>query len=56
MHKMLYKKALKSVNSGKDFDLGPIQVCDVCGYTLEGEALDMCSICNALKNKFTAFK
>ena len=56
MHKMLYEKALKSVNSGKDIDLGPIQVCEICGYTLEGEAPDICPICSALKDKFTAFK
>jgi len=56
MHKMLYEKASESVNSGKDVELGPIQVCEVCGYTLEGEAPDRCPICNALKDKFTAFK
>ncbi len=56
MHKMLYEKALKSVNSEKDVDLGPIQVCEVCGYTLEGEAPEICPICGALKDKFTAFK
>lgn len=41
---------------GKEVDLGPIQVCEVCGYTLEGEAPDRCPICNALKEKFTAFE
>jgi rubrerythrin len=56
MHKMLYEKALESVNSGKDVDLGPIQVCEVCGYTLEGDAPDVCPICGALKDKFTAFE
>jgi len=56
MHKMFYEKALKSVSSGKDIDLGPIQVCEVCGYTLEGEAPEICPICSALKDKFTAFK
>ena len=56
MHKMLYEKALESVNSEKDIDLGPIQVCEVCGYALEGEAPDICPICSALKDKFTAFK
>lgn len=56
MHKMLYEKALESVDSGKDVDLGHIQVCEVCGYTLEGEAPDRCPVCNALKEKFTAFK
>jgi len=56
LHKQLFEKAFDSVNSGKDVDLGPVQVCSVCGYTLEGEAPDRCPICNALKNKFTAFK
>jgi len=56
MHKMLYEKALESVNSGKDVELGPIQVCEVCGYTLEGDAPDVCPICGALKEKFTAFE
>jgi rubrerythrin len=56
MHKMLYEKALESVDSGKDVDLGSIQVCEVCGYTLEGEAPDRCPVCNALKEKFTAFE
>ena len=56
LHKLLFEKALDSVNSGKDVGLGPIQVCSVCGYTLEGEAPDRCPICNALKNKFIAFK
>ena len=56
MHKMFYEKALESVSSGKDVYLGPIQVCEVCGYTLEGEAPDMCPICGALNDNFTAFK
>jgi rubrerythrin len=47
---------LESVNSGKDVELGPIQVCEVCGYTLEGEAPDICPVCGALKDNFTAFK
>ncbi len=56
LHKQLFEKALESVSSGKDVELGPIQVCEVCGYTLEGEAPDRCPVCNALKDKFTAFK
>jgi len=56
LHKLLFEKAFKSVNLGKDAELGPIQVCEICGYTLEGEAPDRCPICNALKDKFTAFK
>ncbi|MFZ3168666.1 MAG: rubrerythrin family protein [Candidatus Methanoperedens sp.] len=56
MHKLLYEKALDSVNSGNDVKLGAIQVCEVCGYTLEGEAPDICPLCGAPKDKFTAFK
>jgi len=56
LHKQLFEKALESVNSGKDVELGLIQVCEVCGCTLEGEAPDRCPICNASKDKFTAFK
>ena len=56
MHKQLYEKALGSVNSEKDVKLGHIQVCEVCGYTLEGEAPDKCPLCDAPKGKFTAFK
>jgi len=55
MHKMLYEKALGPVDSGKDVKLGKIQVCEVCGYTLEGEAPDKCPLCSASRDKFTAF-
>ncbi len=55
MHKKLYEKALESVNKGKDVELGPIQVCEVCGYTLEGEAPEKCPLCNATRDKFNAF-
>jgi rubrerythrin len=56
LHKQLFEKALESVNSGKDVELGSIQVCEVCGYTLEGEAPERCPICGALKDKFNEFK
>jgi len=56
MHKILYETALYTVDSGNDVTLGPIHVCEVCGYTLEGEAPDKCPLCQATKDKFTAFK
>jgi rubrerythrin len=56
LHKQLFERAFESVNSGKDFELGPVQVCEVCGYTLEGEAPDSCPVCGASKDKFTSFK
>ncbi|WP_440945433.1 rubrerythrin family protein [Methanosarcina sp. T3] len=56
LHRQLFEKALEAVNSGNDVELGDIQVCEVCGYTLEGEAPDRCPVCNAVKEKFTAFR
>ena len=56
LHKQLFERALERVNSGKDMELGPVQICEVCGYTLEGEAPDVCPVCGALKDKFTAFE
>ena len=54
-HLALYKKAKKAVDSGKDVELDTVQVCDVCGYTVEGEAPDSCPVCGAKKEKFRAF-
>lgn len=54
-HAGLFKKAKEAVDQGKDVDLGPIQICSICGYTLEGEAPERCPICKALKEQFRAF-
>jgi rubrerythrin len=56
MHKALFEKAKEAVAEKKDADLGPVQVCDVCGYTLEGEAPDQCPVCGAEKKKFSTFQ
>lgn len=55
MHKALFEKAKQSVDSGKDVELGAVQVCNLCGYTLEGDAPERCPVCNATRDKFTAF-
>jgi len=55
VHICLYQKAKQAVDDKKDVELGPINVCTVCGYTVDGEAPDKCPICNSLKNKFKAF-
>ncbi len=54
-HKTLYEEAKKAVERGEDVKLGPVQVCEVCGYTLEGEAPERCPVCFVQKDKFTAF-
>ncbi len=54
-HEKFYVKAKKAVDGKKDVELGTIQVCGVCGYTLEGDAPDNCPICKAKKEMFKAF-
>ncbi len=54
-HRELFQKAHDAVAGNNDVQLGPIQVCSVCGYTLEGEAPDVCPVCGAKKEKFTAY-
>lgn len=55
IHASLYRKAKQAVDQGKDVDLGPIQICSVCGYTVEGDAPDKCPICRASKDRFRTF-
>ena len=54
-HKKLFEKAQQAVDQGQDVELCTIQVCGVCGYTLEGDAPEKCPICSAKKEQFTAF-
>jgi rubrerythrin len=54
-HLELFQKAHTAVTAGGDVALGPVQVCEVCGYTLEGEAPDVCPVCGAKREKFTAY-
>ncbi len=55
VHKMLFEKAKVAVEQKKDVELKPVQVCQVCGYTVEGDAPDTCPLCKAKKDKFTEF-
>jgi rubrerythrin len=55
IHSELYTKAKKAVDAGKDVDLGPIQICKICGWTVEGEAPDECPLCKAKKDRFEEF-
>ncbi len=55
VHAALYARAREAVLSGKDVEMGTIHICEVCGYTVEGEAPDRCPLCNAPKDKFHAF-
>lgn len=55
VHVSLYQRAKEAVDRGKDVDLGPIQMCQICGYPVEGDAPERCPICKALKERFKSF-
>ena len=55
VHAGLYQKAKQSVAEGRDLEIGKIQICLECGYTVEGEAPDRCPICGAPKSKFLSY-
>jgi rubrerythrin len=55
IHASLYQKAKQAVDQGKDANLKAIQICNVCGYTVEGDAPARCPICNASKDSFKTF-
>ncbi|MEM3550617.1 MAG: rubrerythrin family protein [Candidatus Bathyarchaeia archaeon] len=55
VHAGMYKKAKQAVEEGKDIKLGPIYICDICGYTVEDEAPSRCPVCWASKEKFREF-
>ena len=54
-HLTFYQKAKQAVDKGKDLPLGKMQICSVCGYTMEGDAPDKCPICGASKDKFKTY-
>lgn len=49
IHAQLYRNAMDNIDSMEETDY---HVCNVCGYTVEGEAPDKCPICNAPKKAF----
>jgi len=55
IHAGLYQRAKQAVDQGKDVAMGPIQICNTCGYTVEGDVPDKCPICGAPKDKFRTF-
>jgi rubrerythrin len=55
VHAGLYEQARQAVLAGGDVQLGTVHVCEVCGWTVEGEAPDRCPLCGAKKENFKAF-
>ena len=55
VHAGLYKKAKGAVDGGLDVEVESIHVCQACGFTMEGDAPDICPVCRTPKNRFTQF-
>ena len=55
IHAEMYAAAKKAVDGGSDAEIGTIWICDMCGYTVEGEAPDKCPICGAPRERFKSF-
>ncbi|MDH7484863.1 MAG: rubrerythrin family protein [Anaerolineae bacterium] len=55
VHAGMYEQARQAVLSGKDAEVGEVYICEVCGWTVEGELPERCPICGARKEKFRRF-
>ena len=55
IHATMFQSAKESVDGGADPALGPVQVCNVCGWTGEGEIPEKCPLCGASRDQFTTF-
>ncbi|MEW6571985.1 MAG: rubrerythrin family protein [Nitrospirota bacterium] len=55
IHSALYSEAKEAVKSGKDMEIGEINICPVCGHTVVGKAPERCPICGIQGDKFKKF-
>ena len=55
IHAAMYTTAKQAVDAGKDMELGTVQICTVCGHTLEGDAPDVCPVGGSVREKYVAF-
>ncbi|HID27506.1 MAG TPA: rubrerythrin family protein [Methanosarcinales archaeon] len=56
VHAGMFQKAKQAVDRGEDVKIDAIQICENCGYTIEGDAPDKCPICGVPKDRFRSFK
>ena len=54
IHAAMYNEAKQTVEADGDIKIGTINICSVCGYTLEG-APERCPICGAPRERFRGF-
>jgi rubrerythrin len=55
IHAAMYKEAKAAVLAGRDYEVGPVYICSVCGHTVTGQAPDRCPVCNAVREKYKEF-
>src|SRR5690554_1876694 len=55
IHAQMYTDAKKVVMEKSDIEIGTIHICDICGYTVDGEIPEKCPICSAPQSKILAF-
>lgn len=55
VHALLYGAAKECAEAEQDVDATAIWVCTVCGFTMEGDAPDICPVCGAKHEKFRQF-
>ena len=55
IHAALYTTSKQNAKEGNDSDLGPIHICPVCGYTVEGSKPHTCPVCGISSEKFVEF-
>lgn len=55
IHSAMFTIAKQSVDSGRDMELGDVQICTVCGHTVDGPIPDVCPICGVSHENFVTF-
>ncbi len=54
-HSNLFGEAKEAVESGNDYDLESVSVCEVCGHTVKDNTPDECPICGVGSEEFKKF-
>ena len=55
IHATLYNEAKDAAKSGKDFEIGDIYICPVCGHTVAGNAPERCPVCGVQGTRYRKF-
>lgn len=55
IHASMFRRTKQAVEAGEDITLDTVHICEVCGYTVEGDTPDSCPVCGAPKTKFRSF-